>query len=274
MTGGFETNMKNRFILFLILFFLPAALFSLTDGERLIQAVESNDLPSVRLLLENGADINFLTEDGKTPLISAILRENTEMVYFLLENGAAPDFYAPQTLSPLRVARIRKLKDIENLLLRDEYTRKTKSPSVRLTDLIRENKTAEFLSVLAKNPQLINIPTAEGATPLMYAAYWGKTLYTKTLLEHGADPKAKDTDGYTALHLAAAKGYTQTVKILLLYNADADAVTKEGLTPLMLAARGGHDTTARILIAAGADWKKQSNEQLTFFDYAKTGLLR
>lgn len=266
--------MKNRIYLFLILFLLPTSAFSLTNGDELIRAVESNDLPAVRMLLEKGADINFLTEDGKTPLICAILRGNAEMVYFLLENGAVPDFHAPDTLSPARVARMRNLTDIEELLARDEYAQQEKMPDINLTDMIRENRTADFLSALAKNPQLANRASAEGDTPLMYAAYWGKTVYTKALLEYGADPNAKDTDGYTPLHLAAAKGHFQTVKILLQKQASVDETTKDGMTPLMLAAKDGHDRTARLLIAYGADWTKRSGENLTFFDYGKTGLIR
>ena len=273
-SGGLAISMKNRIYLFLILFLLPTAAFSLTYADALIRAVESNDLPAVRTLLEKGADVNFLTEDGKTPLICAVLRENTEMVYFLLEHGAAPDFCAPGTLSPVRVARLRNLKDIEALLSRNEYSRQEKLPDINLADMIRENRTADFLSALAKNPQLANRSSAEGDTPLMYAAYWGKTVYTKALLEYGADPNAKDTDGYTPLHLAAAKGHFQTVKILLQKKAAVNETTKDGMTPLMLAAKGGHDQTARLLIACGADWSKRSGEDLTFFDYALTGLIR
>lgn len=266
--------MKNSLFLFFIVLFLPAAGFSLADGNSLIRAVESDDTASVRMLLDKGADINFLTEDGKTPLICAILRENTEMVCFLLKNGALPDFHAPDTLSPLRVARLRNLKEIEELLSRSEHSRSEVLPAVRLPDLIRENRTAELLAVLAKNPQAANIASAEGDTPLMYAAYWGKTVYTKTLLEYGADPNAEDADGYTALHLAAAKGHTLTVRILLQNGADPDKTTRNGMTPLMLAAKGGHEETVRLLIAYGADWNQLSNEKQTFFDYARSGLLR
>lgn len=266
--------MKNSFFLLVFAFFMPAALFSFADGNSLIRAVESNDIASVRTLLEKGADVNFLTEDGKTPLICAILRENTEMVYFLLENGAFPDFHAPQTLSPLRVARLRNLKEIENFLSREKYSHPPVLPPVRLSELIRENRTAELLSVLAKNPKAANESSDEGDTPLMYAAYWGKTVYAKTLLEYGADPNAKDTDGYTALHLAAAKGHTLTVRILLRGGADPDTTTRNGMTPLMLAAKNGHEETARLLITYGADWKKSSGDNRTFFDYAQSGLLR
>lgn len=266
--------MKNGFLFSLILFFLSTTGFSLTDGDRLIHAVEANDLASVQQLLQKGADVNFLTEDGKTPLICAVLRENKQMVSFLLNNGAVVDFCAPGTLSPRRVARLRNLNEIDSLLSAQDPKRPSGLETINLVDLIRDNRTADLISALSKNPKRANTSSAEGDTPLMHAAYWGKSVYVKTLLEFGADPNIKDHDGFTALHLAASKGHTRTVKLLLQNGAAADIATQSGLTPLMLAAKGGYEATARLLIAYGADWSKRSNANENFFDLAKKSFLR
>ena len=46
------------------------------------------NIPLLKLLLENGADINCIRETGDTPLINAIDSNNIDSVDFLLKNGA------------------------------------------------------------------------------------------------------------------------------------------------------------------------------------------
>ena len=266
--------MFNRIAFCLILCFFSTAGFSSDSGDRLLEAVSAGDTKTVRILIEDGADVNFLAEDGRTPLICAILRENTEMVMLLLENGADPDFHAPGMLSPVQTAQMRNLSEIaDRLKSGEDFTRPSKSFS-DLINIIKNNDTAEFLSAIAEHPELINQTSKEGATPLMYAAYWGKSVYVRTLLSRGADIAVKDTAGFTAIHLAAANGSAQTVKVLIQYKADINAVNADGMTPLMIAAAEGHENAVRLLIAAGADMKTVSKDGLSFFDYGKSGLAK
>jgi uncharacterized protein len=46
------------------------------------------DIEAARVLLDNGADINALGEDGDTPLHRAIAGDQTEMAEFLVARGA------------------------------------------------------------------------------------------------------------------------------------------------------------------------------------------
>lgn len=263
-----------RSIFLTVLALLSMSAFSSDTNEKLLDAVSAGDTKTVRALIEDGADVDFLAEDGRTPLICAILRGNTEMVLLLLENGADPDFHAPGMLSPVQTAQMRNLSEIAaRLKSGEDFTRPSKSFS-DLIDAVRNNDTAEFLSVTGEHPELINQTSKEGATALMYAAYWGKSVYVRTLLSRGADTSVKDADGFTALHLAAVNGSAQTVKVLIQYKADVNAVNADGMTPLMLAAAEGHENAVRLLIAAGADMKTVSKDGLSFFDYGKSGLAK
>jgi len=57
-------------------------------GIRLIVACRENNISEVALVLSRGANINFVSEDGKTALSTASLCGNLKVVDFLLRNGA------------------------------------------------------------------------------------------------------------------------------------------------------------------------------------------
>lgn len=56
-------------------------------------AIEYNSIDIVRLLLDNGADMNA-DKSGYTPLYSAVGSENYEIIKLLLESGADPEYQA------------------------------------------------------------------------------------------------------------------------------------------------------------------------------------
>ena len=74
-----------------------------------------------------------------------------------------------------------------------------------------------------------------GMTPLHWAAYTGHGDVLKVLLEHGADPDAKDRDELTPLHCAARKGFIDIAKLLIEHKANVNASDVADHTPLSLA---------------------------------------
>lgn len=53
----------------------------------LFEAINSNDINSIKKLLENGIDINSTDKFGNTALILASESNNTEVVNFLILSG-------------------------------------------------------------------------------------------------------------------------------------------------------------------------------------------
>jgi len=130
-----------------------------------------------------------------------------------------------------------------------------------------------------------NATSADGDTPLMYAAVYSTSYCMQLLLQRGADSNARDKRGGTALMrsvrdidkvrllLAAgaevdarsARGVTalmiaanrpgsvDVVKLLLQFKADPTTPDAAGVPPLMYAADFGDLESVQVLVAAGAD---------------------
>ena len=82
-----------------------------------------------------------------------------------------------------------------------------------------------------------------------------------TLLEHGADVNAKETNGgQTALMWAAANKSPALVRLLIDRGADVRARSNGGFTPLLFAAQQGNVESGRILLQAGADVNERSDK--------------
>ena len=82
--------------------------------------------------------------------------------------------------------------------------------------------------------------------------------FMKMLLEHGADPNAKNSDGNTALIHVAVFGHPSKHAIALLtlllgHRADINQQNDEGLNALMEAAHRGKPEVVRFLLDKGAD---------------------
>jgi Ankyrin repeats (3 copies)/Ankyrin repeat len=80
--------------------------------EALFSAIASNNPDVVAVLIENGADMNGIDQNGRTPLISAIYGENEVIVKLLLANGADANIN-----QPLNAAIIAGRADIASQLL-------------------------------------------------------------------------------------------------------------------------------------------------------------
>ena len=66
--------------------------------------------------------------------------------------------------------------------------------------------------------RLVNLPKADGRTPLMFASTNATQYHTKTVLKNGANVDMQEKiDGKTALMLASKNGHMETVSLLLEY---------------------------------------------------------
>jgi ankyrin repeat protein len=108
-----------------------------------------------------------------------------------------------------------------------------------------------------------NLPQADGATALHWAAYHGDVGLALLLLEAGADVAAANRNGSTPLWLAASRGDAAIIEALLKGGADANEQLPLGRRPLMLAARSGNVAAVRALLDRGAEPNAREDQRGT-----------
>ncbi|HTB14236.1 MAG TPA: ankyrin repeat domain-containing protein [Bryobacteraceae bacterium] len=110
----------------------------------------------------------------------------------------------------------------------------------------------ETLRHLCANP--VNVRDRLDTTPLHYAALYGNTESVRILLEHGADPNARNKSNATPL-IYAAYSFEKT-RLLVEKGADVNAKSAGEMTPLLVAvSTHGNTATVKYLIDKGADVK-------------------
>src|SRR5512140_2739973 len=201
-------------------------------------AAKADNLPAVRKLIKEHADVNTPANDGSTALLWAAYHSNVEITKELLAAGAAVDAANHYGVTPLLQAS--------------------------------RNGDVEVMRALLEAGAEPTRWHAEGETPLMAAARTGRVDAVKLLLSKGSFVNAADPfQEETALMWASAEGHVEVVKALLAAGADPNQkahvstlTTRKnadhpsgGFTALMFAVRNGHADVARALIAGGADPK-------------------
>lgn len=175
-------------------------------GDTLLMKVckEGGKYHFIKLLLENGADVNLQDSDGKTPLMRLNQWKSLEISKLLIESGADVN-----------------LKD-----------------KCGTTALMQKCQDARHDSakLLIDAGADVNAKNNKGQTALMLACIKGRYNNSiNLLLENGADINAQDNEGNTALMLAGVNEEVETVKLLLSFEGvDAALKNKRGDTVLMM----------------------------------------
>ncbi len=161
-------------------------------------------------LLDIGADPRVKGEDGLTPLQLAIDSKNKNLVEMLLKRSVdlATELKDPEEAPRLLVHAI-ATGNIEIVKLLNEFgldinMKDEKERSALHYAASLEQK--EIVDFLLENgsEEIVNWPDSNGVTPLMITALLGNELIVEELMEHGADPNAKDKNLQSPLILASA----------------------------------------------------------------------
>ncbi|TVY67870.1 Ankyrin-1 [Fusarium oxysporum f. sp. cubense] len=194
------------------------------------RAVDDGHEAIVRLLLENGAEVDYSSTPGFTPLFRATRANHEDIARLLLESGANPDPLHSMS-TPLLSAAARGNDGIARLLL--------------------DTGRVE-----------IDRPDRFGRTPLSHMAQHGYKTTVRSLPDMGANPNteamatfigAQFFNGRTPLSFAAENGHETIVELLITKGAtpvlrSTDQAESARLTPLSYAARNGHEGAIRALV--------------------------
>lgn len=211
----------------------------------------------IAALLDAGADIEARDgRRGNTPLVNAAFDPLAlSALSELLARGARPDAAADDGITPLIAAVSRdNLGAVALLLEAGAPLEATDEAGYGALHHAAELGLAPSLGQLLAAGADPNRPAARRETPLGRAALSGHADVVEALLAGGARLEQPGRDGNRPLHQAARAGYGRIVELLLSRGAEADApALGSGNTALMLAANRGFGDIVERLIAAGAD---------------------
>jgi len=136
-------------------------------------------------------------------------------------------------------------------------------PEVDLhTAVLTENLEVIRQHIKAGSDLNVLEPTRE-STPLITAAYLGRTEAAEILINAGADINYKNKDGSTALHTAIAFIKTKVAKILIDAGIDLNIKNNDGSTALHTAAFFCNVEIVEALLEKGADKTLKNNSEKT-----------
>jgi Carboxypeptidase regulatory-like domain/Ankyrin repeats (3 copies)/Ankyrin repeats (many copies) len=174
--------------------------FENVTSNKLIRAVQADDLEEVKALIGQGKKVNVKNgyDEGNFPLHYAVENGNFDIVQTLLYAGAKISVKNYDKKTPIMMLDSDASPDLVNLMLR----------------------FGAQLSALDKDKN----------TPLLLAAADASEAVVRVLILNGADLNAQNKKGRTALMLAAEAGNMENVKALLESGANANMQSKKGET--------------------------------------------
>jgi len=119
-------------------------------------------------------------------------------------------------------------------------------------------------------PEALEVKDGNGETPIMGAAFTGRSIIVRDMCRAGADVTVKNNDLMNSLQLACNEGAGNGDVVEELIKAGADPEHKcWDVTPLMAAADSGHIWAIETLIALGSDPWHINNGQMAALDYCR-----
>ena len=198
----------------------------------LVAALHGKYFRIAELLHRHGADVNVRSTSGRTLLHAACMTGSLDIVQWLLNHGANVNTRSDMGSFPISSAVGRGHLQLVRMLL--EFN----------ADLDVRRDFGRGLLHIATNCLIDN-----------------HVGVMQLLLDHGANPNARDEVGSTPLHHSSWRkkghsrptwGSVEGTRLLLKYGAIIDAKDNKGRTPLQLAYKNYYQDIATCLIKHGA----------------------
>jgi ankyrin repeat protein len=201
------------------------------DGSAFIAAVTGGEVSRVKeMLARNSKLVRAVDKDGASAILKAIYYGRKEVLDVLLATGVELDVFEASALG----------------------------------------RTDRVMSLIAKEPSLVNALAPDGFYPLGLAVFFKHPDTAEALVKAGADvnASARNKLKVAPLHAAAAAQQLGLARLLIERGADVNARQQEDFTPLHEVAITGQIEFASLLLDRGADINVRSAKGKTALTYA------
>jgi ankyrin repeat protein len=189
-------------------------------------------------------------------VIKSVKFDDASGVRSALQAGFDPNTTDPQGMPLLVLAAREKSEKVTEVLLADSRI------DVEKTDSAGEN--AMMLAAIVKDAPIVQMLIAKGAkvdkpgwTPLHYAASTGDDNVVTMLLNAHADVNAKSPNDTTPLMMAARGGFASTIQLLVQHGANPLAKNQLGMTALDFGKRYSEPDSVKLLTGIEQQYRAQ-----------------
>jgi uncharacterized protein len=239
----------------------------------LLYAAREGNLPTVKALVEGGANINEQSADKFSPLVEAIVNGHLDVAKYLVDKGADVKLVSVSGLTALYA--VIDVQWAPHAWFPQPSTAQEKTSYLDLMSEIIE-KGADVNAPINEKLWFRSFTNdytwvdPAGATAFWRAAQSSDTAAMKLLADHGADTKRATTGGDTPLLAAAGIGWAanwsvnapedplDAVKMCVELGNDVNAADKKGYTALHGAAYLGNNAMVQYLVSKGANVKAKT----------------
>eukprot|EP01080_Neovahlkampfia_damariscottae_P006598 gene6598-10761_t len=245
-------------------------LLSSTDKDSstaLHKAASKNKFQAVKLLLDNGAQVDALDKVSSTPLHWACAGGNLESTQMLCKYNAQVNIRDKYGYAPLHLClRKKAYRCADFLLLMGADINFKRGDGSTVLHVACDKGDLSTLQWLMSKPKIIaNRRDKAGDTPVMLAGYKGHVKLVEFLMKKDLQScRIRNEQNENLLHKAASGGHKQVIFLIAsLSPVTCSAMMNEtdlwGRTPLHQAVRDKQFQIVKTLLTMGADMDTQDN---------------
>lgn len=233
---------------------------SLDGYSALMGAALSGSADQMKILIDNGANVNFIAQSGISALWLAA--PDWDKTKLLLDHGADAKHTVRGYGLLVKIAAMQGTLSVTKLLIENGADPKAATPDNYLVYNAAASGDTAILGFYLRKGFKANDTIFTGDYPINGALFYRNSATVKMLIDNGADVNIQSKsfqlisfNGFTPLMFAALNNDKASFYYLLNHGADPNRKNENGYTALMLLQQADEDDPAmtKALLEHGAD---------------------
>ncbi|MCR5764051.1 MAG: ankyrin repeat domain-containing protein [Treponema sp.] len=236
----------------------------ITGSTALYRAAAHGSFEVLKILIEHGAEKDFVNCFGETALVRSIINRNSAIACFLIESGTDVNLSNGKKRTPIFACATYNCLSIAEKLI-------GAGASPNIIDMQGESALIEAAErdsedVIKLFLNLHSFSEQEIEKAVIRSSLKGLCNSTSLILENSGKNQKKNS--FAALISACLKDCHNLINICMDFGCDINDTLYFKMTPLMIACYAGAEKAAAQLIDCGADVNRADSEGITALMYA------